>query len=1124
MQPTSLAGLPEQLRPRPAPPQPVPIEIEPLRDPTPPPVPPPEPTNTRANRFGVFRQYYPSIPSRDPEEGLTINAFTDTRTHTRPPVTLKERDPVRPFGTRMKTPGELNKLIREVFLAPEYRREDLEGFDATRENQKLDKYLATSGAFSADDGWRQGSVEIRLIRLPKEGVSHSSEEVAPTFKVENVFTRSLLEVLKAGYQDARASRFHLFPFKLFWQRKPSSPGGPPPPPMRLWSDTYNSDEMIEEHNKLQEKARTDREPGDADDVEYAVAPLLLYSDSTHLASFGTAALWPIYSFFGALTKYIRCRPSAFAAHHIAYIPSLPATIQKAYQDIYGTPASTATLRLCKRDLMQQIWHLLLDEEFIKAYVHGILVKCACLIPKDNIDKMGTVNDMKNRTRLRRKLGDDRFVESTVRVARKKIFEQGLAPEGATVDDALKSTSITSSRSAFADKLAKHGLNVYALLVPDLMHEFELGVWKATFTHLVRVLIAAGGHRIQEMDKRFAAMPTFGRDTIRRLGPNISAMKKLAARDFEDILQCSYFVFEGLLDPPYNDYVLDLLFILATWHALAKLRLHSEETLTYLEDVTKKLGTAMRAFDRHVCAAFDTRELPTETVARQRRAAAKSAQAPTGTQASAAQPRGGKKTTPAKKKKFNRSTYKYHRLGDYAASIRRHGTTDNTSTQPGELEHKRVKRFYALTNKNVKFAWQIARLQRRQQYLHSKGPHVDPPLKKKPKKRSRARYVRVPLRAAEHIQISEEQANSVHIRELMGQNRDDPSFNDFHRMLIAHLFHRLEALAGRPITHEPIMDEFRSMRVEKELLFIHKVMRVNWTSYDMRREQSSVNPRTHPDIMMVAPPGSPHPYLYARVISIFHVNVFRLTPDAVEQPEPQLLQALWVRWFDLDTSRPGGFEHLRPHRLKFAHLDDEPFGFISPEQVLRDVHVVPAPFYGLSETPTLPHRVITRSKITAPAEADDEDDAVPQHNDWKYYYVAMWSDRDLFMRNLGGGVGHEYTHGDGEFQTAPMMPTHDEDMEVEAAAPASPQTPPAQEDEAASDEEEPEGAYEPSDVEGDDGDEDEDEEGDEGDDSDMEVDEGAQDPDDEDSEPDLGPEDGEGDDDVDDYEANRYAPY
>lgn len=35
---------------------------------------------------------------------------------------------------------------------------------------------------------------------------------------------------------------------------------------------------------------------------------------------------------------------------------------------------------------------------------------------------------------------------------------------------------------------------------------------------------------------------------------------------------------------------------------------------------------------------------------------------------------------AKTKGFNLHTYKYHRLGDYPAAIKRFGTTDNTTTQ------------------------------------------------------------------------------------------------------------------------------------------------------------------------------------------------------------------------------------------------------------------------------------------------------------------------------------------------------------------------------------------------------------------------------------------------------------
>jgi hypothetical protein len=42
-----------------------------------------------------------------------------------------------------------------------------------------------------------------------------------------------------------------------------------------------------------------------------------------------------------------------------------------------------------------------------------------------------------------------------------------------------------------------------MLVVDMMHEFELGVWKATFTHLVRILyaVAPGGQLTAELNRR-----------------------------------------------------------------------------------------------------------------------------------------------------------------------------------------------------------------------------------------------------------------------------------------------------------------------------------------------------------------------------------------------------------------------------------------------------------------------------------------------------------------------------------------------------------------------------------------------------------------------------------------------
>lgn len=46
-----------------------------------------------------------------------------------------------------------------------------------------------------------------------------------------------------------------------------------------------------------------------------------------------------------------------------------------------------------------------------------------------------------------------------------------------------------------------------MLVVDFMHEFELGVWKALFTHLIRILHAAAPHarRVAELDERFVML-------------------------------------------------------------------------------------------------------------------------------------------------------------------------------------------------------------------------------------------------------------------------------------------------------------------------------------------------------------------------------------------------------------------------------------------------------------------------------------------------------------------------------------------------------------------------------------------------------------------------------------------
>lgn len=116
-------------------------------------------------------------------------------------------------------------------------------------------------------------------------------------------------------------------------------------------------------------------------------------------------------------------------------------------------------------------------------------------------------------------------------------------------------------------------------------------------------------------------------------------------------------------------------MLATWHALAKLRMHVTSTLKFFHGVTKALGQLLRRFNDHVCSKYDTVETPAECAKKARRMAAKAAKAKdldSTPKIDGILRRGGRV--------FNLATYKIHALGHYASWIRRFGTTDSYSTQ------------------------------------------------------------------------------------------------------------------------------------------------------------------------------------------------------------------------------------------------------------------------------------------------------------------------------------------------------------------------------------------------------------------------------------------------------------
>jgi hypothetical protein len=292
---------------------------------------------TRSNSYGIYRSYPFGIPSYTPDELYSLDVVSDSTTfapdsgaHT--PDRLPWWSPFSssldnlteayfaPFlnasvfrlmnwfynGSNNKSLSDLDNLVNNVILATDFKTEDLVGFRATREAERLDKVDALQSRFPTQDGWIETSVRISL---PSKKVTHATEADAPKFDVPGLFHRRLIYVIKAALQETVAQSYHFSPFQEFWQPSPDAP------PERIWSELYTADAFIAEHEKIQSR------PQDGG-LENVIIGLMLWSDSTHLTSFGNASLWPIYLYIGNLSKYTRAKPTTFSAHHVAYIPKV----------------------------------------------------------------------------------------------------------------------------------------------------------------------------------------------------------------------------------------------------------------------------------------------------------------------------------------------------------------------------------------------------------------------------------------------------------------------------------------------------------------------------------------------------------------------------------------------------------------------------------------------------------------------------------------------------------------------------------------------------------------------------------------------------------------------------------
>lgn len=206
-------------------------------------------------------------------------------------------------GSHQKSQNEVMRLVTEVIQAEDFHAKDLDGFSVRRCLRTLDNGGSKETVTFPDD-WVETDVHISIPAKSKDDQPRS-------FNVAGFHYRPLVAVIRAAFADIQSNAFHISPFKRLWKDPLCNHEE------RVYDELYTSDAWLEAQDNIQ---RQPKEYGCS--LERVVAGLMLFSDATHLANFGTAKAWPLYLYFGNLSKYSRSAPTSGACHLVGFLPSV----------------------------------------------------------------------------------------------------------------------------------------------------------------------------------------------------------------------------------------------------------------------------------------------------------------------------------------------------------------------------------------------------------------------------------------------------------------------------------------------------------------------------------------------------------------------------------------------------------------------------------------------------------------------------------------------------------------------------------------------------------------------------------------------------------------------------------
>lgn len=198
-----------------------------------------------------------------------------------------------------------------------------------------------------------------------------------------------------------------------------------------------------------------------------------------------------------------------------------------------------------------------------------------------------------------------------------------------------------------------------------------------------------------------------------------------------------------------------------------------------------------------------------------------------------------------------------------------------------------------------------------------------------------------------------------------------SSQKFYQKLKAYLLPLVRELHGASIPNSATSTN--DVYIKDDYMYAHYILQVNYTTYDMRRTYDTLHlNRNHCNVMVLADSDSPTRYWYARVLGVYHANVY-YGGDGRQDWNPRRIDFLWVRWYE--TVNPGtyGWSAAALEKLSFpSEQGDYAFGFIHPRDVVRACHILPV----FSEGKRFP------DGLGSSGLAQNGDD-------WQGYYVGRW---------------------------------------------------------------------------------------------------------------------------------------